>query len=56
MLNRIIHKKEQLNLMLSKYSELSNQSQISTTPEVLDMIGVNSVSENNYAEEGHKKI
>lgn len=56
MLNMIIHKKEQLNLILSKYSEMLKQSQLAISCEDIDRFKSNSVSESSYIDEECKKI
>ncbi len=55
-LNKIIKKKEELNLVLSKYNELLNQSQVSTNNEISNKFETTPLTENNYEEEGHKKL
>ena len=53
MISNIIRKKQQLNLLLTKYNELLNQSPISMDSEISDMF--ETVADNNIVEEDHKK-
>lgn len=56
MISNIILKKQQLNLVLTKFNELLNQSQISMDSGISDMFETTVLSENGIVEESHKLL
>ena len=56
MISNIILKKQQLNLVLTKFNELLNQSQISMDSGISDMFETTVLSENSIVEKSHKLL
>ena len=56
MISNIILKKQQLNLVLTKFNELLNQSQISMDRGTFDIFETTVLSENGIAEESHRLL
>ena len=56
MISNIILKKQQLNLVLTKFNELLNQSQISMDSGISDMFETTVLSKNGIVEESHKLL
>ena len=56
MISDLILRKQQLSLVLTKFNELLNQSQFSIDNGISGMFETTALPENNFVEEGHKKL